>query len=76
MAKDERARDDFDGPWKDALHLYFRSFLAFFFPHIHTEVDWSRGYEELDKEFQQIIRRAKVGKGLADKLVKVWLRDG
>jgi hypothetical protein len=50
--------------------------LPIFFPHIHAEIDWSRGYESLDKEFQQIIRRAKVGKGLADKLFKVWLRDG
>jgi hypothetical protein len=76
MAKHQRPSDDFDSPWKDALHLYFQFFLAFFFRHIHAEIDWSRGWESLDKEFQQIIRRAKVGKGLADKLFKVWLRDG
>jgi hypothetical protein len=74
MAK--RHSGDFDSPWKDALQLYFQFFLAFFFPPIHAEIDWSRGYESLDKEFQQIIRRAKVGKGLADKLFKVWLRNG
>ncbi len=56
--------------------MYLQPFLAFFFPLIHGDIDWSRGYEALDKEFQQIIRRAKVGKGLADKLFKVWLRDG
>jgi hypothetical protein len=76
MAKHRRASDEFDSPWKDALQLYFEFFLAFFFPHIHAEIDWSRGYESLDKEFQRIIRRAKVGKALADKLFKVWLRDG
>ncbi len=74
MAK--RKSDDFDSPWKDALHLYLQPFLAFFFPIIHGAIDWDRGYEALDKEFQQIIRKAKVGKGLADKLFKVWLRDG
>src|SRR5687768_5911578 len=76
MAKRSRARDDFDSPWKDALHRYLRSFLAFFFPDIHDSADWSRGYEALDKEFQQIIRQAKVGKRLADKLFKLWLADG
>ncbi len=67
---------DYDSPWKDALHLYLQPSLSFFFPAIHDDIAWNRGYEALDKEFQQIVRRAKVGKGLADKLFKVWLRDG
>ncbi len=76
MAKRPQAADDFDSPWKDALHVYLPFFLAFFFPDIHADIDWARGYEALDKEFQQIVRRANVGKLLADKLFKVWLRDG
>jgi hypothetical protein len=76
MAQRTRNRDDFDSPWKDALQRYLQQFLAFFFPAIDADIDWSRGYEALDKEFQQIVRRAKVGKALADKLFKVWLRDG
>ncbi len=76
MKKRSKSPDDFDSPWKDALQLYFRPFLGLLFPALHTDIDWSKGYEALDKEFQQIIRRAKVGKGLADKLFKVWLRDG
>src|SRR5262249_9781468 len=36
----------------------------------------SRGYQSLDKELQQIVREAKVGKRLADKLFKVWANDG
>src|SRR5882724_2693891 len=75
MARRTRT-DDFDSPWKDALQRYLRQFLEFFFPAIAADIDWQRGYEGLDKEFQQIVRRAKVGKGLADKLFKVWLRDG
>ena len=67
---------DFDTPWKDILDCWFERFLAFFFPDIHADLDWARGYEALDKEFQQIIRRAKRGKLLADKLFKVWLHDG
>src|SRR5262245_34319532 len=76
MAKRRQAPDDFDSPWKDALQIYLPAFLAFFFSDIHADIDWDRDYEALDKEFQQIVRHAKVGKRLADKLFKVWLRDG
>jgi hypothetical protein len=76
MAKRSRTSDDFDSPWKGALQAYFPFFLAFFFPDIHADIDWSRDYVSLDKEFQKIARRAKVGKRLADKLFKVWLKDG
>ena len=76
MAKREPATDEFDSPWKEALQAYLPDFLAFFFTDIHADVNWSRGYESLDKEFQKIARKAKVGKRLADKLFKVWLKDG
>jgi hypothetical protein len=51
-------------------------FLAFFFPTIHEGIDWPRGYQSLDKELQQIIRGARVGRRLADKLFKVWRKNG
>jgi hypothetical protein len=76
MPKSKTKPDDFDSPWKDALHVYFEAFLAFFFRDIHDDIDWTRGYESLDKEFQQLLRRAKIGKQLADKLFKVWLLNG
>src|SRR5438128_7781479 len=76
MARKRKTREDVDSPWKDALQIYLQAFLAFFFPDIHDDIDWARGYEALDKEFQQIIREAETGKLLADKLFKVWLRDG
>jgi len=76
MSKRREPGYDFDSPWKDALQYYLQAFLALFFADIATDIDWSRGYESLDKEFQQIVRRAGVGKRLADKLFKVWLRDG
>ena len=67
---------DYDSPWKEALDAYFEPFLAFFFAALHAEIDWSRGYEPLDKEFQQIVREGELGRRLVDKLVKVWLKDG
>jgi hypothetical protein len=67
---------DFDSPWKEALDRYFEPCIAFFFPHIHAEIDWSRGYEMLDKELQPIVRQARHGRRYVDKLVKVWLKNG
>jgi hypothetical protein len=76
MARRSVRRDDYDTPWKAALHRYLPAFLAFFFPDIHADIDWSRGYQPLDKEFAQIIRRAGVGKQVADLLCQVWRHDG
>jgi hypothetical protein len=67
---------DYDSPWKEALDVYFEFFLALLFPKIHRQIDWSRGYESLDKEFQQVVREAEVGRRYVDKLVKVWKKDG
>src|ERR1700722_514259 len=67
---------DFDSPWKQSLEVYFRAFLALFFPHIHDDIDWSRGFEFLDKELQKIVPKAARGRLYVDKLVKVWRRNG
>jgi hypothetical protein len=67
---------EYDSPWKEALERYFEAFMSFFFPEAHAEIDWSRGYEFLDKELQQVARDAELGRRLADKLVKVWRKDG
>src|SRR5882672_818405 len=67
---------DYDSPWKEALDAYFEAFLALLFPAIHAQLDWSRGHESLDKEFQQIVREAESGRRYVDKLVKVWTKDG
>jgi hypothetical protein len=64
---------DFDNPWKESLELFLPWFPQFFFSDIHRDIDWSRGYESLDKELQQIVREAELGPRLADKL---WLIDG
>jgi hypothetical protein len=67
---------DFDNPWKDSLELFLTWFLQFFFPTIYDDIDWSRGYESLDKELQKILPTSEQGKRLADKLFKVWLKNG
>ncbi len=68
--------DQYDSPWKDILDRYFPQFMAFFFPDIYRDIDWSRGWEILEQELQQVVRDAESGKRFADKLVKVWRKDG
>lgn len=67
---------DYDSPWKEALEQYFDDFVALFFPQAHAGIDWARGHEFLDKELQQVARDAALGRRLADKLVKVWRKNG
>jgi hypothetical protein len=69
-------RADYDSPWKEALDHDFERCIAFFFPRVHADIDWARGFEMLDKELQPIVRRAKHGRRHVDKLVKVWLKTG
>jgi hypothetical protein len=57
---------DYDSPWKEVLDLYFESFMALFFPDAHDDIDWSRNYEALDKELQQVVREAETGRYVAD----------
>lgn len=65
-----------DSAWKDVLDGLFPEFLAFFFPDIYREVDWTKDVVFLDKELQEIIREGEFGKRIVDKLVKVFLLDG
>lgn len=66
----------YDSPWKEALDHYFEAFLLLLFPEVYVQIDWSRGWESLDKEFQQVVRDAELGRRYVDKLVKVWTKDG
>lgn len=50
--------------------------MALLFPDIHPKIDWSKGYEFLDKELQQIGSEADNGRCHADKLAKVHTREG
>lgn len=67
---------EFDTPWKDILQIYFEEFILFFFPQAHQEIDWAIPPEFLDKELQQVVRDAELGRRLVDKLVKIYLRNG
>ncbi|MCB0127994.1 MAG: hypothetical protein KDE58_37275, partial [Caldilineaceae bacterium] len=68
--------DEYDSPWKQLLEWYFEAFMRFFFAAAHAEIDWQQPIEFLDKELQQIVRDAEIGRRYADVLAKVWLLDG
>jgi len=65
-----------DSVWKEVLDAYLEEFMGFFFPHIHRDIDWSRGYECLDQELEPILRDSPFRERRVDTLVKVFLRDG
>ncbi len=74
--QDDSRRADHDSPWKMALESYFEEFLGLLFPAINEQVDWSKGYSFLDTELQQITPDADSGRRYADKLIKVYAKDG
>ena len=67
MVKNQNRTDDYDSPWKEGVEIYFKEFMEFFFPAIASEIDWHKGYQFLDKEFQSIVRDAEIGRRYADK---------
>jgi hypothetical protein len=65
-----------DNPWKEVVEDWFEEFLVSFFPHVHREIDFPKGYEFLEQELREIIRDGETGKRIVDKLVKVFLLNG
>ncbi len=68
--------DDYNSPWKEAIEHHFPDFLAFYFPQVYRQIDWSKGYTFLEQELRAIVRDAELGERLLDKLVSVTLLNG
>jgi hypothetical protein len=71
-----KPKSEYDSPWKDILEIYFEYFLQFFFPDIHSAIDWTQPIEFLNKELKQVTRDAEVGRRYADTLAKVYRLNG
>lgn len=68
---------DFDGNWKEIIIEFFEDFVAFFIPELFPKVDFNKPIEILEQELVQILEAlGSDTKRVADKLVKVWLKDG
>jgi len=66
---------NYDETWKEAITDYFESFISFFYPEIHQQINWQKTPISLDKELERITASAETKKRHADKLYKVWLLD-
>lgn len=76
IKKLKKPRSEFDAPWKEVLDIYFEQFVAYCWPQHYSEIDWSKSYISLDKELAKIARSAAIGNKVADKLIKVCLKNG
>ncbi|WP_042688411.1 hypothetical protein [Candidatus Glomeribacter gigasporarum] len=65
-----------DPAWKILLDVYFPQWMAYFWPTLHQQIDWDKGFESLDSELQSVAREAAVGKRLVDKLFQVHSKEG
>ena len=63
-------------PLEEMLEFYFYDFLAFFFPEIHREIDWQRGYSRLDHRLELPGENPAATGHMANKLIKVWHLSG
>ncbi len=66
----------YDSPLKDILQTYFEEFMQFFFPAAHIQIDWTKKLEFLDKELEEVTKDAEIGRRFADKLIKLYLKNG
>lgn len=71
-----KVKANYDATWKEAIASYFEEFLAFCFPTIHQGIDWSRGFQILEQQLQEIVGEASSENIIADKLFQVWLLEG
>ncbi|MCP4220281.1 MAG: hypothetical protein GY765_36960 [bacterium] len=72
----KKKRSEYDSAWKDVIEEHFEAFLEFFFPAVHRDIDFFKGYVFLDKELRKIQPDGNTGNRYADELVKVYLKNG
>lgn len=65
---------DSDSPWKELLEHQLALALAFFYPSVHADLDWSRDFVALDQELRKLAPQGAVGKRVADRLIQAFQR--
>jgi len=66
-----------DSSWRKILDKLLPDFLGFYFREIYLAIDFTKGFEFLDKELQKILpQEDDTGQRVVDKLIRVILRDG
>ena len=67
---------DYDHLWKDVITELFEEFLLFFSPELYEQVNFTIPPEFLEQELQKITVDSHSPKRIADKLVKLRLKNG
>ncbi len=62
--------------WKSIIENLCTEFLMYFFDWAENEIDFSKGYEFLDSELDKIYTNTKKDVKNADKLIKIFLKNG
>jgi hypothetical protein len=65
-----------DELWKGAIEDFADSFIKYFYPSFSHLIDWNKKIEFLDSELPRLSRGLRKGKRIADKLLRVFLKDG
>ncbi len=65
-----------DTLWKEIIKDLFEDFITFFLENLAKEINFSKGFEFLDKELSKLSSNAEAINRDADLLVKVFLRNG
>jgi hypothetical protein len=68
--------DSYDSPWKEAIVSCLPDFVAFHFPDVHRQIDWTRPVEFLDQELRSVAPDHGPQSSFVDKLVRVTRLDG
>lgn len=65
-----------DELWKSIIQDFFEEFMHYYFPQQSPNIDFSKGYEFLNQELDTIYPESQNQNRRADRLVKVWLKNG
>ncbi len=68
--------DNYDSPWKEAIVSCLPDFVAFHFPNVHRQIDWTQPVEFLEQELRSVSPEHEPQSSFVDKLVRVTRLDG
>lgn len=64
-----------DKIWKMSIENYFQEFMEFFAPDISRDIDFTKGFEDLNHELKKIVPESEAMHRECDSLLKVTLKD-
>ncbi len=68
--------DNYDSPWKEAISSCLPEFIAFHFPDVHAQIDWTKPVDFLEQELLSVSHDHGPQSSFVDKLVGVTRIDG